>query len=186
MGSNGDDIVYRGRLISLAIEEAELPNGHKLSLEVVRHPGGSVIVAVDAEQRVCLLKQYRYAVDAPQLWELPAGCINTEDANPLATAQRELEEEAGLRAEQWIELGRVLPSPGFCDEVLHIYLARDLRSVAHNPQADEIIEIHWLPLETAAEMAVQGEIRDAKTVVGLLRAQSLLSDRIHAVPVEKE
>ncbi len=166
--------VYKGRLISLSIEQAELPNGHQLCLEVVRHPGGSAVVAIRDDRSVCLLKQYRYAVDTHQLWELPAGCIDGTDANPLATAQRELEEEAGVKARQWTELGRILPSPGFCDEVLHLYLARHLQQVHSRPQQDEVFAIHWLPLEKAIAMAAQGEISDAKTVIGLFRAHSRL------------
>ena len=175
MDQNSKRGIHRGRLISLFIEEAELPNGVKLNLEIVRHPGGAVVVAVDDDLEVCLLKQYRYAVDIPQLWELPAGCIDSDDVDPLATAQRELEEEAGLNAGEWIELGRVLPSPGFCDEVLHLYLARRLHPVISSPQEDEIFEVHWLPLNEAIGMAAQGEIIDAKSVIGLFRAQAWLS-----------
>ena len=166
--------IYQGRLISLAIEQAQLPDGRKIGLEVVRHPGGAVVVAVDDSQSVCLLKQYRHAVNAAALWELPAGCIEASDASPLATAQRELEEEAGLNAAQWTELGRVLPSPGFCDEILHLYLARHLQAVANSPQEDEIFEIHWLPMQQALAMAAQGEISDAKTIIGLFRAHHQL------------
>ena len=175
MDENSKRGIYEGHLISLSIEEAELPNGVKLSLEIVRHPGGAVVVAVDDELKVCLLKQYRYAVDIPQLWELPAGCIDVGDVDPLATAQRELEEEAGLHADEWIELGRVLPSPGFCDEILYLYLARRLQSVISNPQEDEILEVNWLPLNEAIEMAAQGEIIDAKSVIGLFRAHARLT-----------
>lgn len=174
MGKNSERIIYEGRLISLSIAEAELPNGHKLELEVVRHPGGAVVVAVDDDRQVCLLKQYRHAVNVQQLWELPAGCIDAGDVSPLAAAQRELEEEAGLNAKEWIELGRILPSPGFCDEVLHLYLARNLQPVISSPEQDEVFEIHWLPLEKAITMATQGEISDAKSVIGLFRAHSLL------------
>lgn len=174
MAKDSERTIYQGRLISLSIEEAELPNGFRLALEVVRHPGGAVVAAIDDDRRVCLLKQYRYTVNERQLWELPAGCIDSDDVSPLVTAQRELGEEAGLSAEEWVELGRVLPSPGFCDEVLHLYLAQHLQPVASKPQEDEILEVHWLPLEKAIAMAAQGEICDAKSVIGLFRAHSVL------------
>lgn len=172
---SNDQVIYRGRLITLATATARLPNGHSLNLEIVRHPGGAVVVAINDEYQVCLLEQYRHAVNASRLWELPAGCIDADDSTPLVTAQRELKEEAGVHAENWTELGRALPSPGFCDEVLYLFLARNLTDVGSQQQDDEIIKIHWLPLEQAVEMAANSEICDAKSVVGLFRAHWLLS-----------
>ena len=170
-----NQVIYQGRLITLSTEKTQLPNGHSLDLEIVRHPGGAVVVALNKQDQVCLLRQYRHAVNESRLWELPAGCIDTHDATPLATAQRELREEAGLSAGNWIELGRALPSPGFCDEVIHLFLARDLSDVDKQQQHDEIIEIHWLPLTRAVSMAASGEIYDAKSVMGLFRAHWCLN-----------
>ena len=175
MTKNIDQMIYRGRLITLSTEKAQLPNGHSLDLEIVRHPGGAVVVAINNNDQVCLLRQYRHAVNESRLWELPAGCIDTHDPTPLVTAQRELKEEAGVSAENWTELGRALPSPGFCDEVLHLFLARGLSDVDKQQQDDEIIEIHWLPLKQAVEMAASGEICDAKSVMGLFRAHWFLN-----------
>ena len=175
MSEDDNQILYQGRLITLSSEKARLPNGHSLDLEIVRPPGGAVVVALNNRQQVCLLRQYRHAVNESQLWELPAGCIDAEDPTPLVTAQRELREEAGVSAENWTELGRAIPSPGFCDEVLHLFLARGLSDVDKQQQDDEIIEIHWLPLEQAVEMAASGEICDAKSVMGLFRAQRFLN-----------
>ena len=176
MPKNHVEIIYQGSLITLAQETAHLPNGQDLHLEVVRHPGGAAVVAINHERQVCLLKQYRHAVSVHDLWELPAGCIESKDSTPLATAQRELEEEAGVHAENWVELGRALPSPGFCDEVLYLFLASELTDVDSQQQEDEIIEINWLPFAQAVEMAASGEICDAKSVMGLFRAHRLLSD----------
>ena len=175
MPKGNDQLIYRGRLITLSTEKAHLPNGHSLDLEIARHPGGAVVVALNKNDQVCLLRQYRYAVNESHLWELPAGCIDTLDPTPLVTAQRELREEAGLNAETWTELGRTLPSPGFCDEVLYLFLAKGLSNVGKQQQDDEIIEIHWLPLTRAIEMAASGEICDAKSVVGLFRAHWCLN-----------
>ncbi len=167
--------IYHGRLIDLGVETAHLPNGNVVELEIVRHPGGAVAVAIDEDKQVCLLRQFRYAVDQPALWELPAGCIDDTDETPLVTAGRELQEEAGIVAGRWQELGSILPSPGFCDERLHIFLAQDLTQVETRQDTDEIIEIHWIALDEAVTMAAEGEITDAKTVVGLFRAYYKLS-----------
>jgi ADP-ribose pyrophosphatase len=167
--------IYHGRLIDLGVETAHLPNGHTVELEIVRHPGGAVAVAINEDVQVCLLKQFRYAVDQPALWELPAGCIDEADETPLATAGRELREEAGVVAEIWHELGSILPSPGFCDERLHLFLAQNLTQVETRQDTDEIIEIHWIALDEAMTMAAEGQIIDAKTVVGLFRAYHKLS-----------
>lgn len=170
MSRDSDKTLYHGRLISLALETTRLPNGHSVQLEVVRHPGGAVIAALNAAGQVCLLKQHRYAVGSDSLWELPAGCIDPEDASPLDTAKRELEEEAGVRAGRWTSLGSILPSPGFCDEILHLYLARELTLVDTRQQEDEIIEVHWLDFDRAVAMAADGEISDSKSVAALFRA----------------
>jgi len=164
--------IYQGKVIQLNLHDVELPNGTQCELEVVRHPGGSAIVAMNARQEVCLLNQYRYVTDG-WVWELPAGKHEPEDP-PEITAQRELQEEAGVTASQWRPLGRIYSSPGVFSEVIHLYLAQDLSadSIAH--EAEEVINIHWLPLQEACEWALNGKLTDAKTIIGLLRAQQHL------------
>lgn len=174
MNSNRQ-LLYRGRIIQLELIETELPNGAAAKLEIVRHPGGSAVVALDAESRVCLLRQYRYAFD-DWLWELPAGKIDTGE-QPLGTAQRELGEEAGLAARHWTALGKIISSPGVFTEIVHLYMARQLSPLPLAHEAEELIEIHWLPLDAAWQRAMQGEIHDAKTVIGLCRAHALLTGR---------
>lgn len=164
--------LYRGRIIELALEQVRLPNGQTVELEIVRHPGGAAVVAVDDRQRVCLLKQYRHA-GGGWLWELPAGKIDPGE-DPQTTARRELEEEAGVQAGRWDSLGRMISSPGVFTEVIHLYLARDLGFSARRHEADEVIAVHWLPLSEAVDWALRGEIVDAKTLVGLLRANGNL------------
>src|SRR5579862_1541331 len=112
---------FRGRVVTVTTDHVVLPNGHHAELEVVRHPGGAVVAAVDGENRVCLLRQYRYVADG-WLWELPAGKLEPHEA-PLLTAQRELTEEAGVRAAHWESLGLTLSSPGVFAERLHLFLA---------------------------------------------------------------
>lgn len=163
-----DKILFRGRIITLALEQVTLPNGSHAELEIVRHPGGAAVVALDTKHRVCLLRQYRHAA-ADWLWELPAGKLDPGEP-PLHTAQRELQEEAGLTAGTWDTLGTLIASPGILTEVVHLYLARDLTPVPATPEEHEVFELHWLPFHEALERAIHGDITDAKTVIGLSRA----------------
>jgi ADP-ribose pyrophosphatase len=160
---------YRGRIIRVTTDEVVLPNGHRAQLEVVHHPGGAAVVAIDAEDRVCLLRQYRY-VAGGWIWELPAGKLEPNEP-PLVTAQRELVEEAGVSGAQWQSLDAYFPSPGIFAEVLHLFLATGLTPSSTAREDAEVIEVHWMPFAQALEWAMNGTIRDAKTVIGLIRAQ---------------
>ena len=164
--------VFRGRIVTVDVEDVGLPNGSRLRMEIVRHPGGAAVVAVDAQGRVCLLRQYRHAVGA-WLWELPAGKIDHREP-ALETARRELREEAGVAAARWDELGSILSSPGVFTERVHLYLARGLCAAPAEPHDDEVFEVHWLPFADALERALRGDFIDAKTVAGLARAARLL------------
>lgn len=165
--------VFQGKIISLEIDQVELPNGVQIEMEIVRHPGGAAVVAIDDKQRTCLLKQYRYACDG-WVWELPAGKIDHNE-EPLLTAQRELQEEAGRKAAQWQSLGHMISSPGVFTEIVHCYLATELSVCATEHEAEELIEIHWVPFEEAFQWALDNRINDAKSVIGLLRAREYLS-----------
>jgi 8-oxo-dGTP pyrophosphatase MutT (NUDIX family) len=160
--------IFKGRVIEVNIERVLLPNGSVADLEIIHHPGGAAIVALDAEQRVCLLRQFRHAANG-WLWELPAGKIDDCEP-PLATATRELEEEAGVTAQHWESLGDVVSSPGVFTEVVHLFLARDLTRGAARPEEHEVFETHWKPLQEAVELALSGVLRDGKSIVGILRA----------------
>jgi len=165
---------FAGRVISVSVDEVVLPNGTHTELEVVHHPGGAAVVAVDAARRVCLLRQYRY-VAQDWLWELPAGKLEASEP-PIATARRELAEEAGIEARNWLALGSYFSSPGVFSEVLHLYLASELETVAAAPESNEVFEVHWVALGEACERALNGEIRDGKTALGLLRAAHVLGE----------
>ncbi len=166
-------VVYRGKIINVCLEQVDLPNGRRAELEIVRHPGGAAAVALDADGRVCMLRQYRHAASG-WIWELPAGKLEPNEP-PQTTASRELEEEAGRRAARWDSLGRILSSPGVFDEAIHLFLARELTVVETKHELHESIEIHWLPFAQALRMAQAGEILDAKSVAGLCRTQSVLT-----------
>jgi ADP-ribose pyrophosphatase len=160
--------IYRGRVITLDVETVELPNGHRAELEIVHHPGGAAVVAIDAEDRVCLLRQYRHAAGG-WIWELPAGKLEPGEP-PLVTAQRELLEEGGVTAAHWCELGSYLSSPGVFDEVIHLYVATGITRAVSAAEADEVFEVHWIPRAEARARALGGALRDGKTLVGVLRA----------------
>jgi len=165
--------LYQGGVVDLGLENVQLPSGEWISLEIVRHPGGAAVAALNDKDELCLLRQYRHAAGG-WIWELPAGKID-EGEQPLVTAQRELIEEAGVEANKWTELGSMLPSPGFCDEELFLYLAQDLTIGSATPEAHEMIEVHWKPFKQALQMASGGEIRDAKTVITLFRVSVYLN-----------
>jgi 8-oxo-dGTP pyrophosphatase MutT (NUDIX family) len=159
---------FRGRVVSLTVDEVTLPNGHRASLEIIHHPGGAAVVAIDAYRRVCLLKQYRHAA-GQWLWELPAGKLEPDEP-PFLTAQRELVEEAGVDARHWQSLGTCVPSPGVLTEVVHLYLATELTPARSAPEAAEVFEVHWVDLDEAYRQVLDGTISDAKTALGVARA----------------
>lgn len=162
--------IYRGQVVDLGLETVKLPNDEVMELEVVRHPGGAAVVAIDEQLRICLLRQYRHA-SGDWLWEIPAGKIDPGES-PEQTVRRELQEEAGLEAAHWQPLGSFLSTPGFCDERIHLFLARGLRQVETTPHPHEIIEIHWLNYPVALKMVYSGEIDDGKSMLGILLARN--------------
>ncbi|MCP4040449.1 MAG: NUDIX hydrolase [Gammaproteobacteria bacterium] len=163
--------IYQGRIIDFGVETITHPDGRQVEIEIARHPGGAAVVALDGESRICLIRQFRPTL-AKWIWELPAGKIDAGEP-PLSTVRRELEEEAGLRAAQWTPLGTTISCPGFSDEIIHLFLARELEEVPHNPEEDEYIERHWMPFKKAMQLARDGTIQDAKTLAALLRSAPL-------------
>jgi ADP-ribose pyrophosphatase len=160
--------IYKGRIVHLTAEEVELPNGHRMELEIVRHPGAAAVAALDADGAVTLLRQYRHAVGG-YLWEVPAGKLDPGEA-PLTCAARELREEAGLDAGHLDAVGSIVTCPGFCDEVIHLFIATDLRRTSQDLGADEVIDaIRSIPLAEAMAMIGRGEIRDGKTIAALVQ-----------------
>jgi ADP-ribose pyrophosphatase len=167
-------LIYQGRVLQLGIESLTLPNGKSLELEVVRHPGGAAVVALDHQDQVCLLRQYRHA-GGGWIWELPAGRLEADEP-PHTTAARELVEEAGLQANRWDTLGKTLVTPGYSDEVIYLYLARELARVPAQPEEHELFEVHWIPFDQALEQVHDGTILDAKTMLGLTLAGKFIQE----------
>ncbi|MBX2867394.1 MAG: 2,3-bisphosphoglycerate-independent phosphoglycerate mutase [Acidiferrobacterales bacterium] len=172
----GRRTLHHGAIVNLGLETVKLPNDEIMALEIVRHVGGSVVVAMDSEERVCLIKQFRHAAGG-WIWEFPAGLLESGE-EPEKAAMRELQEETGCTSAELISLGSMLSSPGFCTERLHLFLAKDVVKGEPRPEKYEFIETHWLPLDTIFKMADTGEIDDAKTVVTLFRLKSCLEKRI--------
>lgn len=163
--------IYQGKIISVRVDEIALPGDRVAVREVVEHPGAVVVAAVDSEGYVYLVRQYRHAVGR-ELLELPAGGLEPGE-EPFAAAQRELREETGLTAEEWTSLGSFYSSPGFANERLHAYLARDLKEVETDPDDDEDLEIVRCSL--AELIGGLEDLTDAKTLATLLLARQYLA-----------
>jgi ADP-ribose pyrophosphatase len=161
--------VYRGRVIDVSTERLRYANGRVYDLDFIRHPGAAAVVPIDHADRVCVVRQYRHGVE-DFLWEIPAGKLDAGEA-PAVCAARELKEETGIVAQRWTSLGIYVSAPGILNEIIHLYLARDLPLGVATPDADEDLEQQWIPFAQAVELAQRGDWNDGKTVVALVRAQ---------------
>jgi 8-oxo-dGTP pyrophosphatase MutT (NUDIX family) len=161
----GGEEAWSGRLFSVHVDRFRYEDGKEAEREIARHPGAVGVVAFDGEH-IYLVRQPREPVDEPALLELPAGKLDEEGESPLDTARRELAEEIGKGAREWRFLTRCFTSPGFANEEVHLYLARDLYDESAESGEDERIEVVALPLQDLDEAIAA--CRDAKTLVGLL------------------
>ncbi len=166
-------MVYRGKIINLKVDRVELAGGGAAVREVVEHAGAVAVVAVDSAENVLLVRQYRYPT-GKELLEVPAGMVE-QGEDPLSSAKRELAEETGARASSWQYLFGFYSSPGFCDEYLRVYLARELEFASQNLDEDESIELVKIPLGRVPEEIERGAIQDAKSIAGLLGAFRLVN-----------
>ena len=164
---------YHGVVVDLTEDIVALPNEAVSIREVVHHPGGVCVAAVDDERNVFVVRQYRYPFGRTLL-ELPAGKLEKGE-DPLPAARRELSEETGLEAAVWRDMGHIYVSPGISTEKLYLYLATDLRQGAAHPDPNEFLDVAWMDLAELVAMAERDEIHDAKTVIGALRAARLLA-----------
>lgn len=170
-----EEKLHQGPVISVVQARFRAPDGSEFDREIVHHPGAVVVVALADENRVLLVRQYRAAVDA-ELLELPAGKRDVDGEAPEATARRELAEEVGMQADRWELMARFYNSPGFSDELSHLYLAEDLTACDKAPAGVEedhmaLTEVH---LDEVPGLIARGEVIDAKTIIGLTLARERL------------
>ena len=175
---NSSTTIYRGRVFELVRENVTLENGTNTDVEFIEHPGAAAIVPFLSDNRILMLKQYRHALKQV-IWEIPAGTIDPRE-EVLSCAKRELVEETGYSAGQWHRLGEITPVPGYSNERIHIFLARELQSAAQNLDADEVIQVQEVEFQTALGMIGSGEIQDAKSIAGLLIASTRLDKKINS------
>ena len=165
--------IYKGRIINLRVDEVELPDGRHTTREIVEHPGAAAIVPLDREGRVHFVSQYRDAVEE-ELLEIPAGKLKPGEA-PEDCAQRELEEEMGFIGGRLTHLATFYSTPGFCNEIMHMFLAEDLQPGTGEVDREEFLRLESRPLEPLADLVK--ELRDAKSVAGILLTQLELERR---------
>lgn len=164
--------IHQWKRFALIDKVVELPTGKTVNQTYVDHPGATVILPITSSNEVVLLRQYRAAIDA-WLYELPAGTLE-QGENPLTCAKRELVEESGFNAKEFASLGELVPAPGFCNEVLHLFVAKELVAEAFSQcDDDEVIEVNAFSLPVIEQMIIDGEITDAKTIACLAKAKLL-------------
>lgn len=170
----GSEMIYRGRVVTLRKDIAQLEDGREATREVIEHPGGVCVVAVDENDNLLLVRQFRYPM-GQALLELPAGKLEYGE-DPFECGKRELEEETGCTAAVYHPLGQLFPTPAYDCEVIHIYYAKELSKTNQHLDDGEFLTVESVPFEKVVDMVLANEIRDAKTQIGVLKAK-LLRDR---------
>ena len=165
--------IYNGKIINLRRDDALLPNGKECIREVVEHPGGVCIAALTDENELFFVRQFRYPY-MDVLLELPAGKLEKGE-DPLESGKRELLEEAGCIAEEYVSLGKFYPSCGYTDEIIYLYLAKNLSFASQNLDEDEFLNVEKIPLEKAVQMVLSNGIPDGKTQAAVLKAYFYVS-----------
>ena len=166
------ETVYEGMIVSVRKDIAELQNGNTAGREVVVHPGGVGIVAVTNENKVLMVRQYRYPMEE-ELLEIPAGKLDGGE-DPLLCAKRELSEETGYTAAKYIDIGPIYPSPGFCREILFLYLARDLQQGDMHLDENELLSVEQIDIDELVNKIMSNELKDAKSIIGVMKAKKYL------------
>ena len=166
------DYLYRGKIVNLRVDNAELPDGTTALREVIEHPGGVCVAALTEKEELLFVEQFRYPYMETVL-ELPAGKLEYGE-DPFEAGKRELLEETGAAAKSYRDLGKLYPTPGYCGEIIHMYLAENLTFSEQHLDEDEFLEVRRIPLEEAFQMVMRNEIRDSKTQVGILKTYQLV------------
>ena len=167
--------IFRGRIVTVHVDEVSLPDGRTSVREIVDHNGGAAILPVDEEGNAYCVRQYRYAA-GDTLLEAPAGKLEPGE-DPLTCAARELGEETGFTAEEIVPLGAFWPTQGYCRERIHIYLALGLKKGRMHLDVGEFLHVEKYPLEELLEMTLDGRIDDCKTVIAIVRAKLYLDGK---------
>lgn len=165
---------FRGKIVNLRVDDALLPNGTVAKREVVEHNGGVMVAPLDSDGNLYFVRQFRYPY-MEVITELPAGKLEKGE-DPFEAGKRELREETGAVAEKYLSLGKLYPTPGYCGEIIHMYLATDLTFGEQHPDEDEFLEVYKIPLQKAVEMVLNDEIRDSKTQTAILKIHYLKSE----------
>ncbi len=165
--------IYSGRVVKLDLLTVQLPNGKTSQREIITHPGAVAIVALDGNQNVLMVRQFRLAANRAML-EIPAGTLEPNEA-PLVCAERELQEETGYKPQKLVPLGGIFVAPGYTTEYIHLFLATELVKSRLEMDSDEFIEVEIMPLSEALNKIDNGEIDDAKSITALLRVARLIS-----------
>ena len=166
------DYLYRGKIVNLRVDNAELPDGTTALREVIEHPGGVCVAALTEKEELLFVEQFRYPYMETVL-ELPAGKLEYGE-DPFEAGKRELLEETGAAAKNYRDLGKLYPTPGYCGEIIHMYLAENLTFSEQHLDEDEFLEVRRIPLAEAFQMVMRNEIRDSKTQVGILKTYHLV------------
>lgn len=167
------NMVFQGKIINMRQDKVELENGRTATRDVIEHPGGVCVLPLTDDGKIIIVRQFRYPYQEV-LPELPAGKLEPGGEEPLECGRRELEEETGMTAEEFLSLGTMYPSPGYCEEVIHMYLAKGLHKSVQRLDEDEFLEVEQLPFEQVLEDIMEGKIKDAKTQIAVLKAARLL------------
>ncbi len=166
--------ILNGKVINVLVDKILLPNGKEASREVVSHPGGVCIAALTPKNELMFVKQFRYPYKEVIL-ELPAGKLEPGQ-NPLENGIRELKEEVGACAKDYVSLGKLYPSPGYCGEIIHMFFCKVTDIGETNPDEDEFLDVIKIPIKKAVEMVLNNEIPDAKSQTAILKAYLLLKE----------